>query len=343
MWKKTRIPFKRSSKIYIIDEESLQEEKPKYNKHKINTINKIHQENKEVIVYKICENLNEETAYLLERFFIKLIGRADKKLGILTNMTDGGEGFKGLSQEIINERVLVYIQTLKNNPSINIRRVISQREFYILNPEKKLIENKKHKNTLKNNPDIVKQFKKKEMETKRKDPSIMKKASDKGQKKKKENIEIEIQRVNNFKITWSNKSNKEIEEWKNSISVKHLETKSSSGKNNSSYVNFDFTFIILLYFNITTFVEMKKLYKIKHNDEIGRTAYNRFLNILNFPFNTTAYNRLNKTEIYLKFVEENKHRIQWYIDNYERLEDEYFEKIHYERNQIYYNKLALLK
>jgi DNA-binding transcriptional regulator YiaG len=75
--------------------ESIQEEKPKYNKHKINTINKIHREDKEVIVYKIYENLDEETAYLLEKFFIKLIGRADKKLGILTNMTDGGEGSVG--------------------------------------------------------------------------------------------------------------------------------------------------------------------------------------------------------------------------------------------------------
>jgi hypothetical protein len=27
---------------------------------------------------------------------------------------------------------------------------------------------------------------------------------------------------------------------------------------------------------------------------------------------------------YLKFVEENKHKMYWYIDNYERLEEEYY-------------------
>lgn len=88
--------LKEAKKYYdIIEEETIKEEKLKYNRHKINTINQIQREGEEIIIYKICEKLEEETSYLLERFFIKLIGRKDKKLGILTNMTDGGEGVSG--------------------------------------------------------------------------------------------------------------------------------------------------------------------------------------------------------------------------------------------------------
>ena len=42
----------------------------------------------------------------------------------------------------------------------------------------------------------------------------------------------------------------------------------------------------------------------------------------------------------LSFIEENKHKINWYIENYERLEEEYFEKLQYERNKEFFtNKI----
>jgi hypothetical protein len=47
----------------------------------------------EIIV--LHENLTWEGACKLERFYIAQIGRRDKKLGPLVNMTDGGDGFKG--------------------------------------------------------------------------------------------------------------------------------------------------------------------------------------------------------------------------------------------------------
>lgn len=47
------------------------------------------------IYIKIIENLSESDAVKLEKFFIKHIGRKDKKEGNLVNMTDGGEGMSG--------------------------------------------------------------------------------------------------------------------------------------------------------------------------------------------------------------------------------------------------------
>lgn len=78
-----------------IENESLDIEEEKYNKHKINTINKILRYGKEPIIFKLNENLNNNEVNSLEKFYIKLIGRADKKLGPLTNLTDGGDGVSG--------------------------------------------------------------------------------------------------------------------------------------------------------------------------------------------------------------------------------------------------------
>jgi hypothetical protein len=44
---------------------------------------------------KVKENLAEHAAMLMEINLIKLIGRADKNMGPLTNLTDGGEGASG--------------------------------------------------------------------------------------------------------------------------------------------------------------------------------------------------------------------------------------------------------
>ena len=43
----------------------------------------------------VLQSLTEDTAYVLERFWIKVLGRKDLNTGILRNMSDGGEGNRG--------------------------------------------------------------------------------------------------------------------------------------------------------------------------------------------------------------------------------------------------------
>jgi hypothetical protein len=69
--------------------------KKSWSTKKVHIIRKINDFGLEPIRYKLYENITEYTAFRLERFFIKLIGRSDNKLGPLCNLTDGGEGSSG--------------------------------------------------------------------------------------------------------------------------------------------------------------------------------------------------------------------------------------------------------
>lgn len=66
-----------------------------YNKHKMNKINKILNENLELIVIKVRQNLTRNEAQKLEISLIKELGRINLKTGPLTNLTDGGDGTVG--------------------------------------------------------------------------------------------------------------------------------------------------------------------------------------------------------------------------------------------------------
>ena len=65
------------------------------NEHKNNILEKIHSLNLTVTSIKFKENLTEFEAFHLEADLIKKIGRFDKGLGPLSNLTDGGEGGSG--------------------------------------------------------------------------------------------------------------------------------------------------------------------------------------------------------------------------------------------------------
>jgi len=81
------------------------------NKHKLNTIRDILAKNGEVIIKYIDTNLTEKIAFELECFLIELLGRRDNKTGVLTNLTDGGEGLSGLQRDLSG----------KNNPNYGKR------------------------------------------------------------------------------------------------------------------------------------------------------------------------------------------------------------------------------
>lgn len=102
-----------------------------------------------------------------------------------------------------------------------------------------------------------------------------------------------------------------------------IDNRSQVGKNNHQYILLDIKFLINCYFNIMPIKHIINLYNKEHTIFIGIASYKKFLKILNFPSNVLIHK--NKKEVYLKFVEENKHKIDWYIENYERLEEEYFE------------------
>lgn len=65
------------------------------NKLKKNIINKIKKTGNYPIIEKLYENISEYSAFRLEKYFIKLIGRKDLNSGSLSNLTDGGEGCSG--------------------------------------------------------------------------------------------------------------------------------------------------------------------------------------------------------------------------------------------------------
>lgn len=66
------------------------------NPHKTRTIMKILEAGLEPKIEKVMENVDEKTSKAEEIRLIAYHGRADKGLGYLTNMTDGGDGCSGI-------------------------------------------------------------------------------------------------------------------------------------------------------------------------------------------------------------------------------------------------------
>jgi hypothetical protein len=74
----------------------LREAKGKDITHKLNTIRKIQGDGFEVIIEFLKVDLDEDSAFMWEWFYIAEFGRADEGLGCLTNATDGQDGLAGL-------------------------------------------------------------------------------------------------------------------------------------------------------------------------------------------------------------------------------------------------------
>lgn len=179
--------------------------------------------------------------------------------------------------------------TLSNHPDKEIifeKLLKSKKETLKNNPEISINQGRKLSETLKNNPEIIILTVKKILETKKNNPLNTEKGM----------IKANITRIEN-KIFWY--------------------------KDNPGFIHLNYLQLILLYFNKISINKMLEEYN-SSNKKISIVKLREFLKILNFPVNSIHWKK--KREIYLKFVEENKGKIQWYIENYERLEEEYFER-----------------
>ena len=100
-------------------DEHLDCKKSDKNYHKKNTIKEIQRAGLEVIIVKILENVDKQTAIDKEIESIALYGRRDKGTGILTNMTDGGEGNIGGVWTNESREKLSKSMVGENNPRFN--------------------------------------------------------------------------------------------------------------------------------------------------------------------------------------------------------------------------------
>lgn len=107
--------------------------KDNFNPFKKNTIKSIKNKKLSVFILKILNNTTEENAFLFEKYLIGIIGRKDLKRGTLTNLTNGGEGVSGWSEE--QRKELSNRVSGKNNPMYGKGHLIEGFRNPMKNPE----------------------------------------------------------------------------------------------------------------------------------------------------------------------------------------------------------------
>jgi len=109
-----------------------------FNIIKLKKINKHFEHQISCPVLIVDDNLSEEVALNLEKELIKTFGRIDNNTGILSNMTNGGDG-GGFGRIQTNEekikRSTSYKKTISDNPNILINRGKKQSTFNRLHPD----------------------------------------------------------------------------------------------------------------------------------------------------------------------------------------------------------------
>lgn len=246
------------------------------------------------------------------------------------NIAKGGTGGDTLSnhpnKEEIGKKISVHhITNYSINPLLKLNHSNDMKKYYenILNREKSSLLSKK----IWSNPYLRKQ-------------------SSESHKQYWENLDEDSynKRCQTVKDSWTEERKKE---WSTQVKNEYREEKriswnknnsecfsdetmcklsnASSGKNNPRYNIVEYKFLIIKYFEGLHMNEILFHYEKLYNKNIKGRVYNRFLDVLNFPTNCISKYAMKKArEDYKNFIEENKHKIQWYIDNYEKLEEEYF-------------------
>jgi len=108
------------------------------------------------------------------------------------------------------------------------------------------------------------------------------------------------------------------------------------GDKHKGYKKLNYKLLIELYFKPVDIDEMLKVYKDTFDSSAVVNTFNRLFVILGFPRNGWKYLKIKNR--HLKFVEENKHKIDWYIENIEKLEEEWYEERHKKRHPDFYCK-----
>lgn len=122
----------------VFDHFTEQLQKSKGNKLKIKRINSIQQEGKQPKIKYFSKNLDEETAYILEKCLIERIGRSIFKHGPLTNILEGGgNDFLSESNEKINLQYIKYEYPEIYNIINNIP--YTSKEFEINQTQKRIV------------------------------------------------------------------------------------------------------------------------------------------------------------------------------------------------------------
>lgn len=253
------------------------------------------------------------------------------------NLTKGGDGSFGVkisvessmkrqvtlrnNPSIIEEQVKKMKQTLKENPEILVKRGenISKAKQNVTVEKKNDIEKKRQK-TLQSNPSIKENRIRRYRQTLKNNPKITINKEEKRKKTLRDNPEIKKKSIEKMKETLKNNPEILIKRGKN-ISDSKIKNKLTIGAKNPGYKKINYPFIIVNYFNCLSLKQLSTLYN-QNFESVNILTVKKVLKILDFPYN--SLHRLKLKEIYLKFVEENKHKIQWYIDNYERLEEKYY-------------------
>lgn len=280
------------------------------------------------------------------------------------NKTKGGDGGDCISfhtdkDTILKKRGISLSQTLKNNPNINLIRSNSLKKAYKENPDiiisreskrqetlknnpyilintikkttstiinnPQICENRiiNYKKTLKDNPEINMKRVQKRLQTEKDNPEIKKKRIESYRKTLKDNPDISINKSKKLSNNWDNKSEKEKSDIKKEISQSRILNKCCIGNLNYNFIKINSNLLISLYFSNKSKSQIIKIYNSLIKEYINSYVYSRFLTILDFP--KTNRNPKETKKIKDDFIEENKHKIDWYINNYERLEKEYFE------------------
>jgi hypothetical protein len=92
------------------------------NAFKARTIKKAQREGVEVLVEFIADNLSNDDALRYEVWAIKMWGRRDFKEGPLTNLTDGGDGGKTISNPIVRAKWEEAVRRGNAKPGVSEKR-----------------------------------------------------------------------------------------------------------------------------------------------------------------------------------------------------------------------------